>query len=411
MRKSRYTDEEIIAAAKLCSTRFEFIRQYKNLYEAARYRGLLQKIFEWLPASDQNYTPKKIIETAKQFGTRTAWQKAYQGQYRAAVRLGIMPQIHAMIPAAPHGEKAYTEAELAAEAKKFETRADWQAAGEKIRAQGGVSPYMCALGCGPEFFKKHCAHMEQRHRWTDDELIASAAKYTHKGDWKRSSDAKDRAAYQAAQARPDIFAKVTAHMVPKANPYSGSYVVYVFEFQDHCAYIGLTFREEVRKAENLCRGPVFQHMKICADYRYKCLAEGIASPFDVGNIERDWQGKYAADGWTPLWTAKAGGLGTVRIKEWTKEIVLQEAKKYATRKAWAVGSRQTYNIAKAEGWFDEAAAHMPKRVLGIGVGRKVSRATRRKQRLAKLGTTLDRSHRAAISASIKQWWATDQKRT
>lgn len=352
------------------------------------------------------YTEQDLLNSAAQYKLLADWRKAEKNKYEQAVRRGIISKIKKFLIVQTTGAKsAYSEAELAADAAKYGTREEWAAAGQQAMKDDRVSPFHCALRYGPEFFKKHCAHMEQRHHWTDDELIASAAKYTHKGDWKRSSDAKDCAAYQAAQARPDVFKRATAHMVPKANPYSGSYVVYVFEFQDRYAYIGLTFREEVRKAENLCRGPVFEHIKICSGYQYKRLAEGIASPFDVGNIERDWQGKYAADDWTPLWTAKAGGLGTVRIKEWTKEIVLQEAKKYATRKAWAVGSRQTYNIAKAEGWFAEAATHMPLRDTRHLIGRKASKATRRKQRAAKLGKKLTRAHCKAISTAVARHWA------
>ena len=56
-------------------------------------------------------------------------------------------------------------------------------------------------------------------------------------------------------------------------------------------------------------------------------------------------------------------------------------------------------------WFNEAAAHMPKRVLGIGAGRIVSKATRRKQRAAKLGKKLTQAHRKAISETIKARWA------
>jgi hypothetical protein len=317
-----------------------------------------------------------------------------------------MPKVHEFLTPEHGGPiAAYTEAELVADAKNCATRAAWQAAGEKIRAEGKVSPYMCALRY-PDFFKKHCQHMEQRHQWTDEELVAAAAKYQHKGDWKRSGSARDSAAYQVAQARPEVFKLATAHMTPKASPYAGTYRIYAFEFADRTAYIGLTFRDlAVRKAEHASRGPVFEHLHHCPDYELKEVASGINTPEGVVQAERDWIGKYKVEGWRMLNQNEGGGLGTVRVKQWTKELVVEEAKKYSTRKQWAVNSRNTYNTAKREGWFDEASAHMPKRELGVGLGRKVSAATRRKQREAKLGKSLAKAHRNKISESMRDAWA------
>lgn len=401
MRKSKYTDEEIIAAAKVCGTRFTFIRQYKNMYEAARYRGLLQSIFEWLPKSNQQYTPDEIIEAAKVCKTRTEWQKEYPGQYGAAKRLGIMPMIHAAIPAVPHGEKAYTEEILAVDAKKYATRLEWEKAGEKIRQNGSVSPYMSALGYGAEFFKKYCKHMEQRHRWTDDEIIATAAKYTHKGDWKRSLDRLDSAAYQAALSRPEVFISATAHMTPKAHPYSGSYVVYAYEFSDRYAYVGHTFQPSKRRTQHMQQGPVVKHILICPEYTYKILDYGISNPIESAKAEALWQLRYKENGWVPLWTAKAGSLGAVHVVKWTKEAVFAQAKKYKTRQEWISKSQLSYRIAKREGWFDEASAHMPKRVLGIGVGIVRSAEAREKMRQAKLGHKQSSKHSADRLAATR----------
>lgn len=48
---------------------------------------------------------------------------------------------------------------------------------------------------------------------------------------------------------------------------------------------------------------------------------------------------------------------------WTKEAVLEDAKKYTSRKAWLVGSQMGYKNAKRNGWFEEAVAHMPRKVV------------------------------------------------
>jgi hypothetical protein len=146
-------------------------------------------------------------------------------------------------------------------------------------------------------------------------------------------------------------------------------------------------------------------MAVCPTYEYKIVERGLASPSEAIAAEDKWQADYASAGWIPLWTNKAGGLGTVNIGKWTKEAVLAKAKEFQTRKAWYLGSQFTYSLAKRMGWFEQAVAHMPRRVLGIGAGVPKSEEAKEKMRQAKIGTTQSAEHRAAKSAAIKQWWA------
>ena len=244
-----------------------------------------------------------------------------------------------------------------------------------------------------------------KHPWTDDEIVAVAAKYQHKGDWKRSSERLDSAAYQSALTRPEVYARATAHMTPKAHPYSGSYTVYAYEFADRHAYVGHTFQPVVRRTMHMQRGPVLQHMAVCLDYAYKTLEAGINTPMESAKAEAYWQAKYLEQGWLPLWTARAGGLGTIRVVRWTKENVMAEARKYKTRQEWIDHSQMSYRIAKREGWFEEASAHMPKRVLGIGAGVAKTPEAREKMRQAKLGQPQSAASKAAKSEAVRKWWA------
>lgn len=249
----------------------------------------------------------------------------------------------------------------------------------------------------------------KRHQWTDAELIAVGARYKHKGDWKRSSNRLDSAAYQAALARPDVFEQATSHMTPKASPYSGSYTVYAYEFADKHVYVGLTFLPVIRRLQHAQRGPVFEHAKVCSSYSLVTLDRGISEPKLVSAVEQHWIDVYTEAGWTLLNQNKAGGLGTVQKTKWTREAILAEALKYQTKQEWIDDSQMSYRIAKREGWFDEASAHMPKRKFGIGAGRTVSQATRRKQREAKLGGTLTKAHRDKISESVRIAWVVRSK--
>lgn len=239
---------------------------------------------------------------------------------------------------------------------------------------------------------------KQRWKHTDEDLIASAAPFKHVKDWK---DAKP-AHYNAAWRR-GLLDKCCAHMTPKAHPYSGSYVVYAFEFADNHAYVGHTFKEKLRKGQHMQSGPVLRHLAVCHDYTYKILEKDIKSPAESAEAEERWQARYREQGWIPLWSAKAGGLGTIQVVKWVKDAVMAEAKKHKTRQEWIDKSQMSYRVAKRNGWFEEASAHMPKRVLGVGAGVAKSAEAREAMRQAKLGRKQDP---AAVAARLEATRAT-----
>src|ERR1051326_5623900 len=262
------------------------------------------------------HTDEDILQSARKFTLLSDWRKAEPAKYAVALRRGLIGKIREFLEVQTQGMyPAYTEQELIEDAKNYKTRKEWKQAGEKLREQGRVSPFNCALRYGPEFFKRHCSHMELHHKWTDDEIIESAAKYRHKGDWRRSFDSRDRAAYQAGQLRPKVFKRATAHMKPKANPYSGSYIIYACEFSDHYVYVGLTCTPKTRHAQHMQRGPVHDHIQVCPEYAYKVLETSIGNPEGAQDRERHWQEQYET-GWIALHTAKAGGLGSVVKTKW-----------------------------------------------------------------------------------------------
>lgn len=369
-------------------------------------------------------TLEHVLERAKRCPTYSAFQSRYYPLYVWARERELLAEIEKILPPVSYLErakgaaatKAYTDEELVAHAKRFSTRAEWRAEGEQERKNGEYSHYGAAVHRGKEFMRVCCAHMPLGHRtrkrtyrWTEEALAEAASHYKHKGDWKRSDNPQHAAAYQSALSRPEIFERVTAHMALKANPYAGDYVVYAFEFTDRHAYVGITFRPDARLAEHMARGPVAEHVLVCGEYVHRHIERGLASPDDAAEKERAWIERYRSEGWTMLNTSNGGGLGTVKRKEWTKEIVIAEASKFTTRQAWIDGSQWSYRLAKREGWFAEAAAHMPRRVLGIGVGRTVSASTRAKQRAAKIGTVQSSATRQARSEALKKWWSTHRK--
>ena len=243
--------------------------------------------------------------------------------------------------------------------------------------------------------------MDRLHKqYTDQDLLASARKFQTRGEWKK----QDKNACQRARLRP-IWDECVAHMRPAANPFAKDYTIYAYEFPDGHAYVGLSVVPENRKLAHAARGPVFNHKLLCPDPVYKMLATGLSFTEAI-KAEAEWQSDYEAKGWLSLHKAKAGSLGSIKTaSKWTKEAVLVDAKRFATKQAWIDGSQGSYRAAKANGWFDEASAHMPKRVLGIGAGVAETPEAGEKRRQSKLGIAQSPEAKAAKSAAIRKWWA------
>lgn len=354
-----------------------------------------------------------VLERAKRCSTYSQFQQNYYILYKWMKAQGYLAEVERLLPPMSYEERGrlssearrYPDEELVSDAARYSTRLEWRRAGELERITGGFSRYGAAVKRGATFMRLCCAHMLKGERggwskYSDADICRIALNYEHKGDWKRSNVRSDAAAYQAALNRPEVFLKATQHMTPKASPYSHSYYVYACEFEDRHVYVGLSFRS-TRKSEHTVRGPVREHAAVCPNYAFKVVQDSIAAPSEVQLAEKAWMERYASEGWTLLNQNRAGGLGTVRAVKWTKEAVLAEARKYATKQAWINGSQASYRIAKREGWFDEASAHMPKRDARHLVGRTVSAETRARQVAVAQRRAADPAWRAAHSAALK----------
>lgn len=358
-----------------------------------------------------------ILERARKCSTASEFQTRFYASYRWAVDNGHEADVDAILPKADvternkrsGEERTYTDQELLDHAKQFSSKREWREAGEAEREAGNYSHHGTAKKRGKEFFEACTAHMVDgrgRHKgnqkYTEEDLKASALEFKHRGEWKKAQFNH----YQAARHR-GILDDCCEHMEAAINPYKDAcYSIYCYEFSDGYCYIGLSCQLEARMKRHCKEGPVFEHIaslirrELPVDNSISVLESGLTG-LQAIEQEKVWQDRYIAKGMKPLWTAKAGSLGSMPLKsKWTKEAVLEEARKFPTKQAWIKGSQGTYRIAKREGWFDEAVAHMPDRDGSAYRGRKTSEATKAKQRARKLGGKLPEEHKAKISASL-----------
>lgn len=408
------TLEGVLAKVRRYRTRTEFManckRDYAWLVENDKVAEL-DKLRPRLNAVSDVVTLDYVLERAQRCSSFSEFICNYYRLYVWAKGHAFLSKVEAVLPRATSSEisrhlseanSPYTEEEMIEDAKRFKTRAYWRADGIVTRQAGGFSCYGSATKRGRDFMRQCCAHMihgavglQRNLRYSDEELIQSAKPYQHRKQWKTAQ----KAHYSAAWHR-GILDQCCAHMTPAASPYAGDYVVYAYEFADHHVYVGITFVSDRRQVQHRVTGPVFDHAILCQEYTHKIVEHDLPSPQAAGEAEKKWIDQYQAEGWALLNKAKPGGTGGIHTK-WDKETVCAEARKYATKQEWIDKSQFTYRLAKKMGWFDEASAHMPKRVLGVGLGAKRSAETRQKQKEIAQRRAADPKWRAAHSAALK----------
>jgi len=135
--------------------------------------------------------------------------------------------------------------------------------------------------------------------------------------------------------------------------------VYVYEFSDNSAYIGLTYNLEKRNIGRKTQlyDAVTKHIsETNLIPELKQLSEYI--PINKAtSLENEYIKKYRNNGWKILNKTKGGEIGSGE-RIWTKELCQKEALKYNTKSEFYYFSNKVYAAAQRYGWLDEICQHM-----------------------------------------------------
>lgn len=192
---------------------------------------------------------------------------------------------------------------------------------------------------------------KSNYYWTKEHCQEEALKYKTRLGFQRGSGSSW--AYRVALEN-DWIDDVCAHMETCGNKYKRC--IYVYEFSDNFAYIGLTYNLENRSKIHLKKGPVYRHLKINSNYNLKKLTDYI----DVNKakvLEGKFLNKYKKEGWNILNKFKTGGIGNKKLY-WNKENCQKEALKYRSRKEFQIKCSSAYNSSRNHKWLDEVCSHM-----------------------------------------------------
>ena len=136
-------------------------------------------------------------------------------------------------------------------------------------------------------------------------------------------------------------------------------LVYVYEFSDNYAYVGITCNERKRHLDHLNGiSPVHKHIDTYHIQPIKkILSDGYVEVEEAQILENFWLETYKSNNWHILNKMKAGSLGS-NILKWNKENCHEVALKCTTRKEFSIKYGPAYISSRKNKWLDEICSHM-----------------------------------------------------
>jgi predicted GIY-YIG superfamily endonuclease len=205
-----------------------------------------------------------------------------------------------------------------------------------------------------KFLNEICEHMKvlrkQNGYWTKENCQEEALKYTYKKDFIKNSNS----CYNISCENGWID-EICIHMIEVGNRYKRC--IYVWEFEDNYAYIGLTynFKERIRQHKKDKSSSVFKHLKICNG-----VCKQLTEYLDVElskEKEKDFLIFYKEKNWNILNIAKTGCVGS-GIRKWDYENLKKEALKYNRKIDFKKNSQVAYDTAIKRKIIDKICSHM-----------------------------------------------------
>ena len=135
--------------------------------------------------------------------------------------------------------------------------------------------------------------------------------------------------------------------------------IYVYEFPDDHAYIGLTNNIIKRnsKRKSKLKDAITKHIKETnLEPKLKQLSDYVYIEV-ARDLETEMIKVYESMGWTMLNITKGGEVGAIERK-WTKDDCFKEALNFKTKTKFKEKKYSAYMCAKRNNWLDEICLHM-----------------------------------------------------
>jgi len=237
----------------------------------------------------------------------------------------------------------WTKERCAIEALKYSTRSDFW--------KYSKSAYNASIR--NKWLNEISYHMHSKLVvWDRENCHQEALKYKTRSEFNRYS----LNAYRYA-LKEHLLDEICSHMIVIGN--KKKRCIYVFEFGDNFAYVGLTYNTNKRIVEHLStrNSQVYKHVQTT---NLTPVFKQLTDYLDVSDAmikENDYLTQYENNGWKLLNKAKTGALGGNEVY-WTIKKCHEEALKYEKKYEFMKGTPAAYSAAYKNGWLVEICEHM-----------------------------------------------------
>lgn len=298
------------------------------------------------------YTDESLRAIAAQYDCSSAFERGNNNAYHAALARGIFPDItkHFILK-----HKRWSREKCFDVAQKCKSFTEFR---EKC---GGALYFAIRNG----FYSEIRDYFGARHFINKEWAFNKAKEYSVLKEFRL----KEKNCYQYLQKNGWI-EKACGHMYREGGWMRRK--IYVFEFSDHCAYIGLTSDPRGRFRDHLTDplSAVFQHLNgTGVGYTFKIVTDWLPAT-DAASAEGKTLKTYKENGWKILNKAPCGSLGTSPKRKYSLEDLISIAKPYSNRKDFKRDHLLIYKYASKYHCLDIVCGHMdrisPPRKYSIG---------------------------------------------
>jgi hypothetical protein len=195
-----------------------------------------------------------------------------------------------------------------------------------------------------------CSHMVElikpKNYWTYERCKEEALKFSNRTDYSRCGNWS----YYVA-LNNGWLDEICEHMIPKGS--LKKRCIYVYEFKNNVAYIGLTYNFNSRwtRRKNDKNDVVYQYMQLTGETPIrKQLTDYIDLP-NAQRLECEYVQQYKDDNWRILNRVKTGSLGGAIVK-WTRDKCVDEISKYKSLFEFRESNNNCLSAIYKNGWLD-----------------------------------------------------------
>lgn len=340
--------DNVFEEAKKYSSKIEFQRNNQSAYWAALKYGYLEEM-PWLVKNKVTprgvLTKEYVMNEANKYSSMSEFRNSNKSAYDTAQRNGYLSEIN-LKRRNSKPSKYWNNKELVLEeGKKYTTKTEF-----KEKSNGA---YASAIHNGwineMTWFENG---LKKRKRWkTKEDVFEESKKYSSRSEFQK------KASHVYDIARTNKWLDEMTWLTNKNVYVDKVDSVYKYYFEtENAVYIGRTVYKALRDRQHrtTLNDSVYKFAKKHNIEIPKMeIIEDNLTVLEGIEREKYWGQYYKDNGYTIINKASFGSIGPMASGKWSKEKCIEESKKYASRNEFFLHSNSAYQKSLKEGWIDE----------------------------------------------------------